>query len=78
MGGFLSLDELFGIIVLCVRPYRGGHALQGTNTGPRTSEGLECIRKARTTHGRRTAEMDRMRAMVRVPMAGAKRLVERR
>ena len=50
----------------------------GASTGPRTSEGLERIRKARTTHGRRTAEMDRMRAMVRVLMAGAKRLVERR
>ena len=38
----------------------------GASTGPRTSEGLERIRKARRTHGRRTAEMDRMRAMVRV------------
>ena len=68
-----------------------GHALQGTSdglrevqdawrrqsTGPRTAEGLERIRKAQTTHGRRTAEMGRMRAMVRVLMAGAKRLVER-
>ncbi len=73
------------------RTHQDGHALQGTSdglrevqehggasTGPRTSEGLERIRKARTTHGRRTAEMDRMRAMVRVLMAGAKRLVERR
>ena len=50
----------------------------GASTGPRTSEGLERIRNARTTHGRRTAEMDRMRAMVRVLMTGAKRLVERR
>ena len=50
----------------------------GASTGPRTAEGLERIRKARTTHGRRTAEMDRMRAMVRVLMTGAKRLVERR
>jgi hypothetical protein len=50
----------------------------GASTGPRTSQGLERIRKARTTHGRRTAEMDRMRAMVRVLMTGAKRLVERR
>jgi hypothetical protein len=48
----------------------------GASTGPRTSKGLERIREARTTHGRRTAEMDRMRAMVRVLMAGAKRLVE--
>ena len=50
----------------------------GASTGPRTAEGLERIRKARTRHGRRTAEMDRMRAMARVLMAGAKRLVERR
>jgi hypothetical protein len=50
----------------------------GASTGPRTAEGLERIRKARTTHGRRTAEMDRMRTMVRLLMAGAKRLVERR
>ena len=73
------------------RTHQDGHALQGTSDGlrelqdawgrqhwPRTSEGLERIRKARTTHGRRTAEMDRMRAMVRVLMTGAKRLVERR
>jgi hypothetical protein len=38
----------------------------GVSTGPRTAEGLERIRKARTTLGRRTAEMDRMRAMVRL------------
>jgi hypothetical protein len=43
----------------------------GASIGPRTAEGLERIRKARTTHGRRTAEMDRMRAMVRLLMAGA-------
>ena len=50
----------------------------GLSTGPRTAEGLERIRAARTTHGRRTAEMERTRAMVRILMAGAKRLVERR
>ena len=73
------------------RTHQDGHALQGTSDGlwevqdawgrqhwPTHAEGLERIRKARTTHGRRTAEMDRMRAMVRVLMAGAKRLVERR
>jgi hypothetical protein len=48
----------------------------GGTPGPRTAEGAERIRKARTTHGRRTAEMERMRAMVRVLMAEAKRLVE--
>jgi hypothetical protein len=49
----------------------------GLSTGPRTAEGLERIQATRTTHGRRTAEMERMRAMVRVLMAGAKRLIER-
>jgi len=44
--------------------------------GPRTAEGLERIRKARTKHGMRTAEMERMRAMVRSLKAEAKRLVE--
>jgi hypothetical protein len=48
----------------------------GGTPGPRTAEGAERIRKARTTHGRRTEEMERMRAMVRVLMAEAKRLVE--
>jgi alkanesulfonate monooxygenase SsuD/methylene tetrahydromethanopterin reductase-like flavin-dependent oxidoreductase (luciferase family) len=32
----------------------------------RTAEGLERIRAARTTHGRRTAEVGRMRVMVRL------------
>jgi hypothetical protein len=48
----------------------------GASTGPRTAKGLERIRKARTTHGRRTAEMERMRAMIRELKAEAKRLVE--
>jgi hypothetical protein len=49
----------------------------GLSTGPRTANGLERIRAARTTHGRRTAEMKRIRAMVRILMADAKRLMER-
>jgi hypothetical protein len=42
----------------------------GASTGPRTAEGLERIRKARTTHGGRTAEMDRIRAMGRYEDGG--------
>ena len=49
----------------------------GLSTGPRTADGLKRIRAARTTHGRRTAEMERIRAMVRILMADAKRLMER-
>ena len=48
----------------------------GGSTGPRTPEWLERIRKARTTHGMRTAEMERMRTMVRILKAEAKRLVK--
>ena len=40
----------------------------GGSTDPRTAEGLERLQAAGTTHGRRTAEMERMRAMVRVLM----------
>jgi hypothetical protein len=48
----------------------------GASTGPKTSKGLEQMRKAKMTHGMRTAEMERMRAAVRTLMAEAKRLVE--
>src|SRR4051812_34911024 len=48
----------------------------GASTGPRTAEGLERIRTARTTHGQRTAEMAQMRAAVRELIAESKRLVE--
>jgi hypothetical protein len=48
----------------------------GPSTGPRTAEGLERIQKARTTHGRRTAEMERVRSMIREMKAEARRLVE--
>jgi hypothetical protein len=43
---------------------------------PTTAEGLERIRKARRTHERRTAEMERVRAMVRALKVEAKRLVK--
>jgi hypothetical protein len=49
----------------------------GSSTGPRTAEGLERIRKARTTHGMRTAEMNQMRKLIRALRRDAKRLVER-
>jgi hypothetical protein len=48
----------------------------GPSTGPRTAKGLARMRKAKTTHGMRTAEAERMRKAVRVLMAEAKRLVE--
>jgi hypothetical protein len=48
----------------------------GASTGPRTAEGLERIRQARTTHGRRTAEMEQLRKLVRALQQKAKRLVE--
>jgi hypothetical protein len=46
------------------------------STSPRTAEGLERLRKAKTTHGMHTAEMERVRKMIRDLKAGAKRLVE--
>jgi hypothetical protein len=48
----------------------------GASTGPRTAEGLERIRKARTTHGQRTAENRQVAKMIRALKAEAKRLVE--
>jgi len=48
----------------------------GASTGPRTPEGLERVRAARTTHGQRTAEMERFRKIVRALRADAKQLVE--
>ena len=49
----------------------GGHS-----TGPRTAEGLERIRAARTTHGLRTAEMDAMRQMMRALRDEQRRVLE--
>jgi hypothetical protein len=48
----------------------------GASTGPRTAEGLERIRKARTKHGRRTAEMEQLRKLVVSLRREARRLVE--
>jgi hypothetical protein len=48
----------------------------GASTGPRTAEGLERIRKARTKHGRRTAEMEQLRKLVVSLRREARQLVE--
>ena len=48
----------------------------GASTGPKTLEGLERMRKAKTTHGQRTAEMEQMRRLIRVLRRDAKRLAE--
>jgi hypothetical protein len=48
----------------------------GASTGPRTPEGLQRIRQARTKHGRRTAEMEQMRKLVVSLRREARRLVE--
>jgi hypothetical protein len=36
----------------------------GASTGPRSAEGIERIRQARTVHGRYSAEMTRLRALL--------------
>jgi hypothetical protein len=48
----------------------------GLSTGPKTVEGLERMRAAKTKHGQRTAEMEQIRAMVRKLKAEARRLVD--
>jgi hypothetical protein len=48
----------------------------GASTGPRTSEGLQRIVRARTKHGRYSAENRQVAAMIRKLKAEAKRLVE--
>jgi hypothetical protein len=48
----------------------------GRSTGPKTAEGLERLRAARTTHGRYSAENRQVAAMIRALKAEAKRLVE--
>lgn len=37
----------------------------GASTGPRTAEGLARIKKARTVHGRYSAEMVELRGLMR-------------
>jgi hypothetical protein len=72
------------------RPHQGGYALQGAGNArwavqdawwgvyrSAHGRGLERIRKARTTHGLRTAEMKQMRRLIRLLRRDAKRLAER-
>ena len=47
----------------------------GTSTGPRTPEGLERLRAARTRHGGRSAEARKVREMLRALKAETERLV---
>src|SRR5689334_6148437 len=61
---------------LAVRNRRRCRMHGGLSTGPRTAEGLERMRAAKTTHGQRAAEMEQIRAMVRQLKAEAKRLLE--
>jgi hypothetical protein len=61
---------------LAVRNRRRCRMHGGLSTGPKTVEGLERMRAAKTKHGQRTAEMEQIRAMVRKLKAEAKRLVE--
>lgn len=63
----------------CQQPGMVNHRCRlhgGASTGPRTAEGLERIRIARTIHGRYSAENRHMAALVRALKARAKRLVE--
>lgn len=48
----------------------------GCSAGPQTAEGLERLRKARTIHGGSSAEMRRLRALIRELRAETDRLVE--
>ena len=48
----------------------------GRSTGPRTAEGMERLRTARTKHGAHASEMRETRALIRALKAGAKKLRE--
>ena len=48
----------------------------GASTGPRTAEGLERIRAARTKHGLRTAEMVLLRKLMRDLREEQRRVLE--
>ena len=48
----------------------------GASTGPRTVEGLERLRAARTKHGLRSAAASEVRDLVRALKAKTKQLVE--
>jgi hypothetical protein len=47
----------------------------GASTGPRTAEGLERMRRAKTIHGRYSRESVELRRLVRLLGAAAKRTV---
>ena len=47
----------------------------GKSTGPRTAEGLERMRAARTRHGRYTAKAVAFRAMIRGLLRDTRRMV---
>ncbi len=48
----------------------------GASTGPRTVEGLERLRAARTKHGMRSAAASELRDLVRALIARTKQLAE--
>jgi len=48
----------------------------GKSTGPRTPEGLERLRAARTTHGAYDAESMKVRALIRALKSRTKKLLE--
>jgi hypothetical protein len=48
----------------------------GTSTGPRTSEGLQRIVKARTVHGAYSAEMRELRRLIRALNKEQRRVLE--
>jgi hypothetical protein len=61
----------------CQQPAMSNHRCRlhgGYSTGPRTIEGLERLRQARTIHGRRSAWTSKMRAEVRAMLKEARRL----
>ena len=48
----------------------------GLSTGPRTAEGLERMRAAKTVHGGRSQEMRELRELIRSLKADARRMSE--
>lgn len=60
----------------CLSPAMKNHKCRmhgGSSTGPKTAEGLERIRAARTVHGRYSGEMIELRRMVAVLRREARR-----
>jgi hypothetical protein len=49
----------------------------GRSTGPRTADGLEQIRAARTKHGRYSAENRQLAELVRMLKTRAKAVIEK-